>query len=69
MEWGNNFPNWEDDGRAIKARSERIPELAGTLYYDDFDCDENGDEWPRWRIKKSNGENYSLFEFDEWKLN
>lgn len=67
MAWNDEFPVWQDDGKKISVRTPTV-ELTGTLYYEDFDSDEEGNEWPLWRIKLQSGETHSLFEFDEWML-
>lgn len=67
MSWNDEFPVWQDDGKKVTARTPTV-ELTGTLYYEDFDSDGEGNEWPLWRIKLENDETYSLFEFDEWML-
>lgn len=65
MEWSTEYPSWGDADRKVKARS-GDSELTGTLYYDDWDSDDEGNEWPLWRIRTDSGESQSLFAFDEW---
>lgn len=67
--WNDTFPDWQDAGRAIKARLKESPdssEITGVLYYDEIDRDENGDEWPVWRIRVVSGKHPWLALFDEW---
>ncbi|WP_455852703.1 hypothetical protein [Pantoea endophytica] len=67
MEWTDNLPDWQDDGKSITAISDSS-EVSGVLYYDDFGSDGEGNEWPIWRIKIDSGETKSLFDFDKWKV-
>lgn len=67
MDWSDDFPSWQDDGRHIAAISGEN-QITGVLYYDDFGRDDEGNEWPIWRIRSESGETKSLFEYEKWKL-
>jgi hypothetical protein len=67
MDWNDDFPSWQNDGSPIAAMS-GSEKVTGILYYDDFDRDDEGNEWPLWRIRIEGGESKSLFEFEKWKI-
>lgn len=62
------LPDWRDDGRRIVLRLASGRTVRGTLRLDDALADEDGDEFPIWKVVLDDGVAMPWTEAEEWRF-
>lgn len=73
MTWNKVFGgppwlDWNDAGKRIRLRRANGEESVATLFYEDWGVDGDGDEFPYWRVRFTDGSDASIHDFEEWKF-
>ena len=67
MQWEDGWPDWCDDGRQVEITQDGFA-TQGTLTFDEWASDGEGNECPIWELKLSTGAVVSFCMHDKWRF-